>query len=182
MELEWMLPAKKMRLPIDSIAASSRYTGHGSSSLQLIPAHSMSSLVHWNGNRRGSPVLTKVDVAGKAGATGGCGFCVWPHKSPNTPDPARSNTTFMLHTILALLKSPTVRRKVQCGTRKYGPREKMIFLFGSRNVTGDSGVFIIKSPLRQRAHSPLSPKERPLSYLALKGYCSNIPSNNIVLR
>src|SRR6266542_558547 len=93
-----MLPARKIRFPTDSSAASSKYTGHGSSVVQLMPAHSIFSAEHWNGISMGSPELVSNDGSGGLAAGSGAGACA---RSKQQNAIQIHSTLFMLPTILA---------------------------------------------------------------------------------
>src|SRR5690349_8553467 len=102
-----MFASTMMRLPTVSMVETSRYTGHGSSSVQLIPAHSMSSSVHWNGTSIGLPVFRSTGGAGGSvfggsafgSSTGGAmGACAQVAHARNRTATAVS---VMLRTILA---------------------------------------------------------------------------------
>src|SRR5579864_9308008 len=102
-----MFASAMIRLPTVSTAETSRYTGHGSSSVQLMPAHSMSSSVHWNGTSIGLPVFRSTGSPGSSvfggsvfgssigGAMGACAHVAC------TRNRTAATASLMLRTILA---------------------------------------------------------------------------------
>src|ERR1035438_7450094 len=123
----------------------------------------MSSSVQWNSATMGLPVFSNTTGAAgtTAGTTGGAavggGSCA--HTAPHTH---RSEPSFRLtrNSYLTMAtKNPGQGRNVFCRIRR----------------------LLIKSPLRQRAHThPYHPNAPATPTLG--GYSSNIPSNSVVLR
>src|SRR4051812_15273705 len=113
----------------------------------------MSSSVHWKGRSMGFPLFCKAGGGwGAAGAAGG-GSCASrgreiKNRAPNIAQKGHLKLTTLLS----------------------------VFFAPASNFTARNPRLLIKSPLRQRAHSPLSPKR------ARFPHSSNIPSKRVVLR